>query len=346
MKFFKYLFFLVLLVIVLGSLYIATISLPSKMSLEFETELHPELFQQKIVNFESYPEWLSMMNLENTDARFSNIESAEDATISWQNERFDAINIQNKSIDTDSIIQNFTLKTWLSQSKNKLSWHFSDENEQPIVKLNIENEGSFWQKVDFVLSEESHQENLKSVFAKSLQNLENLIKKEIAVYDIRSIGTVDYGGFYFLHATSASKLDFKKIINKSRPIFKSIENFMTSQNFEITEGRLILLENLYENESNLIFSAGLGTDSQTAIPYEYEILSKQIERGIFLKTQLKGDYINLKEMLQFAQKYIADRGLEINKRQKPVLEFKVSEIHTINPSEWVTNLYIPVFITE
>ena len=173
-----------------------------------------------------------------------------------------------------------------------------------------------------------------------------VIQKEIAVYDIRSIGTVDYGGFYFLHATSASKLDFKKIIKKAQPTFQSVENFMDEQNFEITKKRLIVMENLFEDEPSLIFSAGLGTESQTAIPDEYEILSKPIEQGTYLKTQLKGDYINLKEMLRFSEEHIAVRNLGIDKNKKPVLEFKVSEIQTINPSEWVTNLYIPVFITE
>lgn len=346
MKFFKYLFFLVLLIIVLGSLYVATISVPSKQYIEFDSNLHPELFQQKIANFESYPKWMNMLNADNSDARFSNIEDVNDATISWQNERFEAINIQNEFIENDSLVQIFTLKTWLSQSKNKLIWHFNNDEKNPKIQLEIENEASFWQKVDYVLSEESHQESLEKAFAESLPNLEKVIQKEIAVYDIRSIGTVDYGGFYFLHATSASKLDFKKIIKKSQPTFQSVENFMDEQNFEITKKRLIVMENLFEDEPSLIFSAGLGTDSQTAIPDEYEILSKPIEQGTYLKTQLKGDYVNLKEMLQFAQKYIADRDLEINKSQKPVLEFKVSEIQTINPSEWVTNLYIPVFITE
>ena len=74
MKFFKYLFFLVLLIIVLGSLYVATISVPSKQYIEFDSNLHPELFQQKIANFESYPKWMSMLNADNSDARFSNIE--------------------------------------------------------------------------------------------------------------------------------------------------------------------------------------------------------------------------------------------------------------------------------
>ncbi|MFN2260867.1 MAG: GyrI-like domain-containing protein [Psychroflexus sp.] len=346
MKFFKYLFFLVLLVIVLGSLYIATISVPAKLSLEFESELHPELFQQKIVNFETYPEWLNELNNENADARISNIESAQDATISWQNERFEGFNIQNEYISKDSLVQTYNLKTWLSQSKNKITWQFSVENEQSIIQLDIENDATFWQKVDFVLNENSHQESIEKMFSESFSNLENLIKKEIAVYDIRPIGTVEYGNFYLLHATSASKIDFEKIIDKSQPTFRSIENFMNEQNFEISKRRLILLENLFEDEANLIFSAGFGTEKQTAIPDEYEILSKYVEENTFLKTQLKGDHVNLKEMLQFTEKYIADRNLEIDKNKKPILEFKVDHSQNINPSEWVTNLYIPVFITE
>lgn len=342
MKFFKYLFFLLVLVFVVGSLYIATISLPSEKTITFDTQVNPELFKNKIRDLSTFSSWFSFPGKTTSDMRLSNAEEFANTTLSWQNEKFESINFQNKKLTQDSIVQQLTLKTWLSSSEINVSWKSESTNNSSKLFVHLKSDASFWQKAEFVLKRKSHLEITEQAINESLKTLRQLILEEISVYDISSIGKVDSGGFYILHATSAARLNFESILKKSKPIFESVEDFMEEQSFDTYKGRLIVFENLFEESNNVIFSSGIGTNERIAIPDDFEVLIKAIPRATYFKTQLTGDYINLKELLSVAEATIENRDLAINKGFKPYLEFEVDASETINPSEWVTNFYIPI----
>lgn len=341
MKLIKYLFFLIILIFVVGSLYVATVSLPSEERIEFETPIHPELFKQKLQDFSTYTYWMVMNDENLKNSRLNNPENFENATLSWQNSNFEKINLQNTSKSQDSLAQTITLSTWLSTSEIDLIWKFKHADTS-MVTVELKTDPSFWQKTEFVFYKTSHLSHLKTSIENSLNNLEDVISKEIAEFEITAVGKIETETIYLLHATSAARLNFENIVQKSQPIFESIEDFMTEQNFKAYKGRIILFENIYESSNNVIFSPGIGTRKQTAIPDSYEILSKPIEGSIYFKTQLLGNLVNLRELVNYANSVLEDRGLGIDKRLKPYLEFEVNATHTINPSEWVTNYYIPI----
>lgn len=342
MKFFKYLFFLIVLIFVLGSLYIATISLPDEKTISYETPVSAELFKLKIQDLSTYETWFSFPEQSTSQPRLSNTEDFENTTLSWQNKTFESINFQNKRLTQDSVIQQLTLKTWLSSSEFALNWTFETLEESSELVVHLESDAGFWQKTEYVFTGKSHIEITETAVQESLKTLEEIIIEEISVYDISPVGKVDTGGFYILHATSAARLNFESILSKSKPIFQSVENFMEEQDFDSYKGRIILFENLYANEDNIIFSSGVGTKNQIAIPDNFGVLSKPVQRGMYFKTQLTGDYINLKELLSVAESTLEQRELSIDRSLKPFLEFEVDSKETINPAKWITNFYIPI----
>jgi len=342
MKFFKYLFFLIVLVFVIGSLYIATISIPQQNRLTFSTPVNSMLYISKVKDLSTYKMWFEFPQEPISEKRLSNIESPGNTILSWQNEKFESINLQNLEIAEDSISQKLKLKTWLSTSEFEITWNFEASKSDSKLIVELTSEASFWQKTESVLTGITHAEILKKAIQESLSKLEDIIVKEISAYDISPMGKVDTGGFYILHATSAARLNFESILKKSNPIFESVEFFMKKQNFEEFKERIILFENLYQGANTIIFSSGVGTENQIAIPDNFEVLSKYLRRGTYFKTQLTGSYDNLKELLAFSKSLVDSRGLTLNNAQKPYLEFEVDENDTINPSKWITNFYIPV----
>ncbi len=342
MKFFKYIFFLIVLIFVLGSLYIATVSVHNQETINFETPINAKLFESKIKDFSSYSNWFSIGEDKAINPRLSNSEDFENSTLSWQNSKFEGINLQNKSKFSDSLVQQLTLKTWLSLSEIDLTWKFETSENNSKFILHLESNADFWQKAEYVFTGISHLDIAKTSIENSLSSLESSIQKEISVYDMTAVGKVETSEFYLLHATSAARLNFNKILEKSEPIFKSIEDFMMEQKFEIYKGRLILFENLYENTGNLIFSPGIGSQEKIAIPNTYEILSKSVSQGAYFKTKLTGDHTNMQELIEYSNTIVANRSLKINTRLKPFLEFEINSNSTVNPSKWITNYYIPI----
>lgn len=342
MKFFKYLFFLIILVFVIGSLYIATISVPDEKTVNFETPVSAELFKLKIQDLSTYESWFSFPEKSTSEPRLSNSEDFENTTLSWQNEKFESINFQNKMLTEDSINQKLTLKTWLSSSEFDISWNFESSEQKSMLVVHLKSDANFWQKTEYVFTGLSHIEITESAISESLKTLEQSITREISVYNISPVGKVDTGNFHFIHATSAARLNFESILSKSESIFESVENFMEEQEFDIYKGRLIVFENFYDNTDNIIFSSGVGAENKVAIPDYFEVLSKPIGRGSYFKTQLTGDYVNLRELLAISQSTLEKRELTIDKALKPFLEFEVDAHETINPAEWITNFYIPI----
>ncbi|MBZ9787668.1 AraC family transcriptional regulator [Psychroflexus sp. CAK57W] len=342
MKFFKYLFFLIVLVFVIGSLYIATISVPDEKTIKFETPIAAELFKLKIQDLSTYKNWFSFPEKPISEPRLSNPGDFENTTLSWQNETFEAINFQNKRLTEDSIIQQLVLKTWLSSSEIDINWTFATSDKNSTIAVDLKSDASFLQKTEYIFKGKTHLEIAEKTIKESLKTLEDSIQKEISVYDISPIGLVETGGFYLLHATSAAKLNFKTILDKSIPVFESVENFMEEQRFDVYKGRIVLFENLYEDADNIIFSSGIGTEQAVAIPDYFEVLSKPIRRSTYFKTQLTGDYVNLKQLLSVGQSAVEKRDLVINRFLKPFLVFEVDRNDTVNPAELVTNFYIPI----
>jgi len=342
MKFFKYVFFLIVLVFVVGSLYVVTVKVNNQEVINFETPINGKLFESKIKDFATYSNWLTLGEDESIIPRLSNPNDFENSILSWQNSKFENINLQNKSKFLDSLVQQLTLRTWLSFSEIDLTWKFKTLENNSILILHLESDASFWQKAETVLTGISHLDIAKTSIENSLSNLERSLQKEISVYGIAAVSKVETTRFYLIHATSTARLNFNKILEKSEPIFKSIEDFMKEQKFEIYKGRLILFENLYENTDDLIFSPGIGSQEKIAIPNTYEILSKPISQGTYFKTKLTGDYTNIGELIEYSNTMVANRSLEINLQLKPFLEFEINSNSSVNPSKWITNYYIPI----
>ena len=342
MKFFKYLFFLIVLVFVIGSLYIATISIPQQDRFTFSTPLNSMLYRPYVKDLSTYKMWFEFPQQPISEKRLTKQDRTDNTILSWQNEKFESINLQNIKISEDSINQKLKLKTWLSSSEFEIIWNFEASESDSKLIVELTSEASFWQKTESVLTGTTHAEIVKTAIGESLSKLEDLIVEEISAYDISPVGKVDTGGFYILHATSAARLNFESILKKSKPIFESVELFMKKQNFEEFKGRIILFENLYQGANTIIFSSGVSTENQIAIPDDFEVLSKYLRRGTYFKTQLIGSYDNLNELLAFSKSLVDSRGLSLNNAQKPYLEFEVDQTETINPSKWITNFYIPV----
>lgn len=341
MKVFKYLFFLIVLVFVVGSLYVATISLPSERQIKFETTVNPQLIKLKTQDLSTYENWFSFPEKPTSEYRLSNTEDLKDASLSWRNKNFESINFQNQFLSETSLTQLLKLKTWLSTSEFEISWKF-DSSDNTNFEIIVETDIDFWNKAEYAITGISHLDMAVKAMTESLNALQENIIKEIAVYSISSIGKVDTGGFYSIHATSASRLNFETILKKSQPFFESIEGFMEDQSFEVHRGRLIVFENLFSGSDNIIFSSGVGSKNKIAIPEYFEVLTQNIPRSTYFKTQLKGNHSNLKELLSMSESALKKRNLEVDSSLKPFLEFEIDFNQSINPADWVTNLYIPI----
>ena len=342
MKILKYLFFLLLIVIIAGSIYIATkdgdyqveetkvITAPVEMVFQEVNELK---------NWENWEPWSVEAN--DMIIEYGAKTSGDSATYSWKSESAGDGEIKTIAAKPYSEIeQEITFKTSFGESTSDVYWEFKEIENGTEVTWGIKGHQSFMEKLAFTFQEQSISEMMRPKFQKGLNNMESVILNKMDKYTINVDGVIQHGGGYYMYTTTASKIS--QVDEKMAPMFTEVSTYMDENGIEKNGNPFVLYNEWNETSGTAIFSAGIFTSSEVITPAESEILNGFIPNQKVLKTTLKGDYKNLKEAWDTAYKYIADNNLEVMQDAQNFEVHLTSPDQVANPAKWITHLYIPV----
>lgn len=342
MKILKYLFFLLLIVIIAGSIYIATkdgdyqveetkvITAPVEMVFQEVNELK---------NWENWEPWSAEAN--DMIIEYGAKTSGDSATYSWKSESAGDGEIKTITAKPYSEIeQEITFKTSFGESTSDVYWEFKEIENGTEVTWGIKGHQSFMEKLAFTFQEQSISEMMRPKFQKGLNNMESVILNKMNKYTINVDGVIQHGGGYYMYTTTASKIS--QVDEKMAPMFTEVSTYMDENGIEKNGNPFVLYNDWNETSGTAIFSAGIFTSSEVITPAESEILNGFIPNQKVLKTTLKGDYKNLKEAWDTAYKYIAENDLEVTEDAQNFEVHLTSPDQVANPAKWITHLYIPV----
>lgn len=342
MKILKYLFFLLLIVIIAGSIYIATkdgdyqveetkvITAPVEMVFQEVNELK---------NWENWEPWSAEAN--DMIIEYGAKTSGDSATYSWKSESAGDGEIKTIAAKPYSEIeQEITFKTSFGESTSDVYWEFKEIENGTEVTWGIKGHQSFMEKLAFTFQEQSISEMMRPKFQKGLNNMESVILNKMDKYTINVDGVIQHGGGYYMYTTTASKIS--QVDEKMAPMFTEVSTYMDENGIEKNGNPFVLYIDWNETSGTAIFSAGIFTSSEVITPAESEILNGFIPNQKVLKTTLKGDYKNLKEAWDTAYKYIAENDLEVIEDAQNFEVHLTSPDQVANPAKWITHLYIPV----
>ncbi|TDN87232.1 effector-binding domain-containing protein [Salegentibacter sp. 24] len=342
MKILKYLFFLLLIVIIAGSIYIATQD--GDYHLE-ETKVIPApvemVFREvnELKNWEYWEPWSG--EADDMIVEYGMKTSGDSASYSWKSETAGdgAIKIIS-SKPYSEIEQELSLITPLGESTSIVYWEFKEVETGTEVTWGIKGEQSFMEKMAFTFQEQSIMELMRPMLEKGLNNLENVVLNKMDEYTINVDGVIQHGGGYYMYTTTASKIS--QVDQKMGAMFSEVSTFMDENGIEKNGNPFVLYNQWNETSGNVIFSAGIFTPSQVITPAESEILNGFMPNQKVLKTTLKGDYKNLKEAWEQTRNYIEKNGLEVQQEANSFEVYLTSPDQVANPAKWITHLYIPV----
>jgi effector-binding domain-containing protein len=342
MKILKYLFFLLLIVIIAGSIYIATkdgdyqveetkvITAPVEMVFQEVNELK---------NWENWEPWSAEAN--DMIIEYGAKTSGDSATYSWKSESAGDGEIKTIAAKPYSEIeQEIIFKTSFGESSSDVYWEFKEIENGTEVTWGIKGHQSFMEKLAFTFQEQSISEMMRPKFQKGLNNMESVILNKMDKYTINVDGVIQHGGGYYMYTTTASKIS--QVDEKMAPMFTEVSTYMDKNGIEKNGNPFVLYNDWNETSGTAIFSAGIFTSSEVITPAESEILNGFIPNQKVLKTTLKGDYKNLKEAWDTAYKYIAENDLEVIEDAQNFEVHLTSPDQVANPAKWITHLYIPV----
>lgn len=342
MKILKYLFFLILIALIAGSIYIATKDGIYQVEENTTINAPVNVVFNEVNNFKNWEDWGPWMDdADDIIISYANITSGEGANYSWKSEKMgDGSITTTKAIPDSSIEQKLTFVSKYGESQSEVYWKFDGVEEGTKVTWGIKGEQSFMEKLAFAFMDSSYTQMMRPMLAEGLKKLNKVTLDKMETYSISVDGITQYGGGFYMYTTTSSKIS--QIQTKMQDMITEVSRYMENNNISIQGDPFVIYNEWDEQNNNAIYSAGRFTPSLVITPVESHILNGMMPVQKVVKTTLKGDYKNLKEAWDAAYKYIEENNLQPAMDSHSFEVYRTNPAITLNPSKWITEIYIPV----
>lgn len=341
MKILKYLFFLLLIVVIAGAIYFATKDGKYNIQSSAVIAAPQEMIFEKANEFRTWENW-GPWKKDDPAMVFNYPEktSGEGASYSWNSKDGDGSMKTITVIPYSRIEQQITFNTPLGERTSDVIWEFEEAEGGTKVVWSIQGEHPLTDKAYFAIAGYDFDEEMRKMFQRGLEGLEESVKADMKVYSISVDGVTQYSGGFYMYASSSTTLS--GISAKMGQLLGQVDNFMKRENITVS-GKPMTIYNQYNPEGNsAIISCAIPTTSQVIVPAESTVLCGFMPSQTAIKTVLKGNYSNLEEAWNEAMKYISENGYAPDENNPPFELYANDPGEVKNPAEWITEIYVPI----
>ncbi|MDT0689539.1 SRPBCC family protein [Salegentibacter sp. F188] len=342
MKIIKYLLFLILILIIGSSIYIATKEGNYQLEETRIVAAPQEMIFNEVNEFRNWEDWSPWLRSANNPIlNYSDESSGKDASLSWKSDEIG--NGEITTVETrpfSSINQKLVYTIPFGESTSEMYWNFEETENGTQITWGIQGKHSFMEKVGFTFQNGDFKDIMRPKLKQGLENLERITSEKMAEYSINVDGVTQHGGGYYMYSTTASKIS--QVNERMTIMITDISSYMEKNNIEKIGNPFVLYNEWNDNNTTAIFSAGYFTPSEVITPEESAVLTGFMPNQKVVKTTLNGNYNNLPEAWDRAHAYIQENNLVPLEASNPFEVYNAGPKQTQNPANWVTIIYIPV----
>ena len=286
-------------------------------------------------NWETFVSW----NEENGKTQFTYPEKTTGigSSCSWEGED------SNGSVKTlflknnDSISQ----KIIRNGAESLYSWKFKDTLGG--TKVTWKSKGKMDFKFKFLAFFEGGMTRLiGTTFEKSLFNLNQTLHYELNTYSIKINGIAKRVGTYYIKNTILCRV--KSVPKNIQILIPKLQNYFDKNKLE-NHGKAFVIYQKYDIPHDLVsMSVCIPVKDSLNIMPGGEIESGYIETQPALKTTLTGDLTHIHKACEKAFNALATKKLERLQPETVIEVYQKGAKDIRNPSKWVTEIYIPLYI--
>lgn len=338
MKPFKYLLFLLLIVVIGIAIYIAVQPNSFEVSRTRNIKAPSAVVYNNVIDFKHWEAWSPWVE-------------KEPSTVITLGEQTKGIDGHYSWVDKDGAgtmkITNATPNSSIKQvmqfadfPPSEISWDFkSNDDGTTDVKWNITGKDLPFGFKAYTAFAGSMDEQVGPDFERGLEKLDSIVVASMKKYKVTVNGITQHGGGYYLYNTTSCKIS--ELASKMGDMLPKVKAYAENNNIVMAGSPFVYYHKWDEKNNAVIFSACIPT-TEKVITTNSEIITGQLEPFKALKTTLTGNYINLKEAWETTMNYIPENGLEFTENG-PMLEIYIADsMDTPNPAEWITEIYIAV----
>jgi len=335
MKSLKYIFFLLLIIIIGTSVYIATLDGRYNFKQTRVMKVPVEMVYNNVNNFKNWKNWGPWYETDSTIvASYPEITSGVGASYSWTGNEGNGYMKTTTLILNKEIIQQIDFG---SETTPEIYWDFEKVEDGTKVTWGMRGENTFEEKAYWIFNG-GIQKNMNPMFERGLELLEQQLLKEMDKHSIAYKGVVDYGGGYYLYLTTSCRNE--DTATKIKEMFPEIIKYMSDHQIE-SHGKPFTLNHQMDSINNtVIFSTCIPVKER--IETDGNVLTGFLAPQKTFKSVFKGDYKFLPETWPKIYKTLGEESYT------PIEKGFSFEIYTIdptqspNPAEWLTEIYVPI----
>ncbi len=338
MKTLKYILLFILIAIVIGSIYLATLDGTYDIKRSRIIKAQPEVIFNDLNDYKNWKDWGPWYEEDpSIEVKYAENTIGEGGSYTWTGKEGDG-SMQTLKVDRPkSIEQEIIFKTPFGDMKSDVYWILEKVEKGTNLTWGIKGEMSFFTR----WMADNMEEQMGPMEERGLELFDKNLLKKIKKYSIETNGVVDLSGGYYLYLTSSSKIE--QIGNKYQELKSKIESFIKKYNIRTTGVPFSLYHKFDTINSTSMFSVGIPVAEKINTPGDTDVLTGFINRGTYFKTTLKGSYENSEKAWKTA---IKEAGILIDYKtvdKGEPFELFLNDLNsTPNPANLITEIYIPV----
>ena len=338
MKALKYILFLLLIVIIGVSIYVAVQPNSFEVKRTKTIQAPAAVVYNHVIDFKTWEAWSSWAESDpDMTITLSEQTSGINGSYSWEDK--DGVGTM-KTVDAKpntSIQQEMQFADF---PKSDVSWELiTNDTGTTDVTWTIAGKDLPFGFKAFAFISGGLEKQIGPHYERSLIKLDSIIVSEMKSFKVVVDGiTTHSGGFYLYNTTSCKMDDFE---SKMKEMLPKVGDYAKNNNIS-TAGMPFISYHKWDIPNNsVMFSCCVPITSQI-VTTDSDILTGQLQPFRAVKTTFKGNYENLKAAWDATMAYIPENNLEFTEAG-PMLEVYLTDpMHTPNPKDWVTEIYIAI----
>jgi effector-binding domain-containing protein len=347
MKLLKYLFFILLIGIIGFTIYVATLDGDFHVEESLTVEAPPEMLFDEVNNYETWSDWAPWAEkFPNMIVDYPGKTAGEGAQYSWKTENMQGNMTTTKVVPGKTIEQKAVYNTPVGESTHQVYWNFEETENGTKITWGIKGDQGFMEKAYGLTQDSTMTEKLRPMMKAGLENLSTNVKKAMEEYSINVDGLTQHSGGFYMYMTTASRNAPKALSAKIGRILPQVHLYMEENQIAMTGSPMTVYNQIDEQNGTVIISCGIPTSNRIITTPESEVLCGFLPSQNAIKTTLRGNYKHLPEAWEAAKSYIAENGYAMPGNAQPFEVYVTDPGETQNPAEWVTEVYIPVGVSQ
>lgn len=339
MKAIKYLFILLLVVIIAGAVYFSLQDGHYEVERSSTINAPAALVYKQLADFDNWDHWNAYNQQNDVNVQLNEQTAGVDSSFSFTDEDGSGT-VTITSIDPNkSMTMDVLYEHSLGSSTSQVEYKLVQVENGTQVTMHTAGDLQLMDKVLATIKSTDMDVKLGSLNEKSLTNLNDYLQNEMKLYTINVDGRIDYSGGYYLYMSSSSTLE--NLSRLQTQMTQSIHSFMEANSIDSYGADMVIYEKFDEEGENAIFSAAVPVKDRIVTAVNSRILVGLMEPQGAIKVTLKGGYENLREAWEKGEEYIKANGLQ-RSEQPPFEVYKTDPYKIDNPANYITEIYFPV----